>query len=70
MLTLTVRVKRGRIAIVRVRTRGADHDLETERERPVDDVVQIVLDALAHLLVGIGLVAQAENLRPSADAKL
>src|SRR5262249_7391115 len=52
------------------REHGADHDLEIEPERPVIDVVQVVRDAAAHLVVGVGLAAQPVNLRPAGDAGL
>src|SRR5436305_11460658 len=42
------------------------HDLEIERDRPVLDVIEVVLDALLERRVA----APAVDLRPSSDAGL
>src|SRR5256885_8070771 len=41
---------------------------QVEPHRPVVDVVEVVLDARAHLVVGVGLAAEAVHLRPAGDA--
>src|SRR5580704_19442785 len=58
------------VAISRRRQHGADDDLQIEPERPVVDIEQVVLEAPAHLLVGIDLAATAVDLRPAGDARL
>src|SRR4051794_6522214 len=49
---------------------GAAHDLQVEGERPVVDVIEVVLDAAAHGVLGVGRSAQAVDLRPPGDARL
>src|SRR5262249_20357700 len=51
------------------REHRADDDFQIEPERPIVDVIQIVLDALSHLVVGVGLAAIAVDLRPAGDAR-
>src|SRR4029453_6137852 len=42
------------ISIGRRRKHGLNQDAQIEPDRPVVDVVEVVLDALAHLVVGFG----------------
>src|SRR3984885_8100093 len=58
------------VAITGRRQHGAEDDLQIEPERPVVDVEQVVLEAPAHLLVGVDLAAAAVDLRPAGDARL
>src|SRR5262249_53347400 len=51
------------------REHGPKHDPQIEPERPVVDVIEIVLDAVAHLLVGVGFAAETVNLRPPRDSR-
>src|SRR5512135_3851488 len=46
----------------------AQYDVEIEQQRPVFDVVEVVLDALLDLLVRIRLAPPAVDLRPTGDA--
>ena len=50
--------------------RRAQQDVEVEQERPVLDVVEIVLDAALDLFLAVGLAAPAVDLRPAGDAGL
>jgi hypothetical protein len=47
---------------------GAKQDMKIEHKRPIVDVIEVVVDALLHLLVSVGLSPIAMNLRPSGDA--
>jgi hypothetical protein len=49
---------------------GLREDSQIEREGPVFDVIQVVLDAPADLLDRVGFAAPAAHLRPSSDAGL
>src|SRR5207245_6082863 len=42
---------------------------QIEPGRPVVDVMEVVIDAAAHLVVGVGLAAKAVDLRPAGDAR-
>src|SRR5204863_2236065 len=55
------------ISIGRRREGGAQDDAEVQPQRPVVDVVEVMLDALAHFF-GVGFPAKAVHLRPSGDA--
>src|SRR6201999_3018530 len=48
---------------------GLENDLQIEQQRPVAQVLQVVLDARLHLLHGIGLAAEAADLRQPGDAR-
>src|SRR5690242_18564452 len=48
----------------------AQQDPDIEAQRPVLDVVDIVLDALVHRLDARRLAAPAIDLRPAGDARL
>src|SRR5436305_9936082 len=39
-------------------------------ERPIVDVVEIMLDPALHFLIGFSLSTQAMDLRPAGDARL
>src|ERR1051325_2873008 len=52
------------------RDRGPHQDVEVEQHRPVLDVVEVVLDAVLHLLGAGELAAPAVDLRPAGDAGL
>src|SRR5258708_30836333 len=43
-------------------------DFQVEREGPVAQVVEVVLDAPLHLVDAVGLAAEAVHLRPPGDA--
>src|SRR5258706_10944998 len=43
-------------------------DFQVEREGPVAQVVEVVLDAPLHLVHAVGLAAEAVHLRPPGDA--
>ena len=45
-------------------------DVEVENQRPVLDVVEVMLDALLDLLARVGLAAPAVDLRPAGDPGL
>src|SRR5205807_10642438 len=45
-------------------------DVQVQTQRPVAQVIQVVVDARLHLLDGFGLAPQAVDLRPSGDAGL
>src|SRR5262249_42245128 len=51
------------------REHGPHQDPKIEPERPVVDVVQVVFDPAAHLVIGVGFTAEAVDLRPSGDAR-
>ena len=51
----------------RHRNRASD-DLKVEQERPMLDVIEIVLDSLGDLLHGRGFTAPAIDLRPARDS--
>src|SRR5690606_32905033 len=46
---------------------GHEYDAQVQPERPVLEVVQVVPDALRHLLDGIRLAAESIYLRPAGD---
>src|SRR5262245_44788271 len=52
------------------RAERLEDDVEVEPHRPVVDVVEIVLDALADLVDRVGLATPAVDLRPAGDAGL
>src|SRR5262249_7500839 len=58
------------LALRHQRDRRPGQDVEIEQHRPVLDVVQIELDALLDLLVGLALAAPSVDLRPAGDAGL
>src|SRR5204862_2546089 len=45
----------------------APDDHQVEAQRPIPQVVEVVLDAHAHLLERLGLPAQPIHLRPAGD---
>ena len=45
-------------------------DVEVEQDRPILDVVKIVLDALLDFLLAVRLAAPAADLRPTGDSRL
>src|SRR5438270_1178543 len=60
--------------LIRLRTAKPEKcqqdDIDIEPERPVLDVIQVVLDAHLHLPRLVGLAAPAAHLRPARDARL
>src|SRR6186713_2768757 len=52
------------------RQRRLEQNVEVEQHRPVLDVIEVELDTLLDLLVGIDLAAPAVDLRPAGDARL
>ena len=50
--------------------RRLGQDVEVEKDRPVLDVVEVVLDAALDLLLRVGLAAPAADLRPAGDPRL
>ena len=58
------------VAVAGGRKHRAGDDLQVEPERPIVDVEQVMLDALAHLFVGVDFAAIAVNLRPAGNARL
>lgn len=58
------------IAVGLRRKDGHQEDPDIEAQRPVVDIVEIVLDAPQHLVIGARLAAQAVDLRPSGDSGL
>src|SRR5216684_9088582 len=58
------------ISIGRRREHGLHQDAQIEPDRPVVDVIEVVLHALSHLVVGVGFTAKTMNLRPAGDARL
>src|SRR6266508_5548328 len=56
------------IAIRHRREHGLNQDAQIEPDRPIIDVVEVVLDALSHLVVGVGFTAKSMDLRPAGDA--
>src|SRR3954469_2702684 len=59
----------GILALERDHHRAQD-DVEVKAQRPVAQVVEIVVDARLHLVERLGLAAQAVHLRPAGDAGL
>src|ERR1044072_8998135 len=59
-----------RILGLQQRERRHRQDVEVEQQRPVLDVVEIVLDARLDLLLAVGLAAPAVDLCPAGDAGL
>ena len=59
-----------RLPCVEQRERRAHEDVEVEQDRPVLDVVEVVLDAPADLFRRVGLAAPAVDLGPAGDARL
>ena len=49
---------------------GRGEDEQIEHQRPVLDVMEIMVEALRELLLGVGLAAPAIDLRPAGDARL
>src|SRR5690606_26950487 len=45
-------------------------DVEVEQDRPVLDVVEVVLDPTLDLFTGVGLAAPTLDLGPAGDARL
>src|SRR5262245_65553696 len=45
-------------------------DAKVHPERPVAEVVEVVLDASTHVVDGLGLAAVAVDLGPAGDARL
>lgn len=45
-----------------------ENDLEIQPERPVLDVLKIVLNSALHLIQGVGFAAAAVDLSPAGDA--
>jgi len=58
------------VAISSGRQHSPDQDLEIEHQRPIVDVIEVVLHPLFHFLVRIGLTAVTVDLRPSGDSGL
>src|SRR5436190_3608094 len=52
------------------RQRRLEQDVEVEQHRPVLDVIEIELDTLLDLLVGVDFAAPAVDLRPAGDPGL
>src|SRR5205823_10079464 len=48
---------------------GQEDDLDVPEEAPVADVLEVVLDALLHLVHGVRLAAPAVHLSPAGDAR-
>src|SRR5580700_6609769 len=60
-----------------IRVLGADqcewrlcHDVKVERDRPVLDVVEVVLDAALDFFLAVGFAAPAVDLSPAGQARL
>src|SRR5574340_1136333 len=49
---------------------GFQDDMQIEAQRPVAQVIEIVVDARLHLVQGAGLAAIAVDLGPAGDAGL
>src|SRR5579884_39159 len=58
------------VAIAGGRKHSTEENFQVEPQRPIVDVVQIVLDALAHRFFAVDLAAIAVDLRPAGDAGL
>src|SRR5215217_7496078 len=52
------------------RQRRLEQNVEIEQHRPILDVIEIELDALLDLLVGVDFAAPAVDLRPAGDPGL
>jgi hypothetical protein len=52
------------------RKRRLRDDVEVKQNRPVLDVIEVVLDAALNLFLAVGLAAPAVDLRPAGDARL
>ena len=50
--------------------RRARQDVDVEQDRPVLDVIEVVLDAALDLFLAVGFAAPAVDLRPAGDAGL
>ena len=61
--------RRGALALHAARQQRLEQDPQVQPGRPVVDVIEVVIDARAHLVVGVGLAAQAVDLRPAGDAR-
>src|ERR1051326_223966 len=59
-----------RVRVCRRRQHRAHDDFQIQPQRPVVDVEQVVLDALAHLVFGVDGAAEAVDLGPAGDARL
>ena len=49
---------------------GQDQDLEIEKQRPVVDVVKVMLHTTLHLLEGVGFASVTVDLSPAGNAGL
>src|SRR5438034_9907360 len=49
---------------------GACDDLEVEEDRPMLDVVEVILDTLLDLFHGVSLAAPSVYLSPAGDSRL
>src|SRR5215211_7899196 len=64
-----------KLALMRVAVRpagesGQEQDAHVQPQRPVVDVIEVVFDSAAHLVVGIGLAPQSIDLGPAGDSRL
>src|SRR5579883_3632359 len=62
-------------ALIRVgmrlpRKQGQRENFKVQPERPIVDIVEVVFDAPAHLVVAGDLAAEAADLRPAGNARL
>src|SRR5687767_10329974 len=58
-----------RFLIRKQQQRGLQHDPEVQRQRPVVEVVEVVVNALLHLVYRLGLAAEAVDLGPAGYAR-